>query len=119
MADNNDETILTRAKEIQRERGGSLTDAMIRAEEELAPKATVPAEFTVTIPVKPRVARWIVEEFAPTRTHTTEERLAAYLEVCLNRARITAMRFAEEAPEIQEGGAVTLRREQFQKAVKE
>ena len=114
MTDNADEKILARAQEIKVERNISLTDAMIRAEEELAPKPTVPADFTVTIPVKPRVARWIVEEFAPTKTHTTEERLAAYLGIILNRARVTAMRFAEDAPDIQEGGAVTLRREQFQ-----
>lgn len=115
MPDNADEKILARAQEIKAERGISLTDAMIRAEDELAPKPTVPADFTVTIPVKPRVARWIVEEFEPTKTHTTEERLAAYLATVLSRARVTAMRFAEEAPEIGEGGAVTLRREQFQK----
>lgn len=117
MTENTDEKILARAQEIKAERNISLTDAMIRAEpafQALAPKPTVPADFTVTIPVKPRVARWIVEEFAPTKTHTTEERLAAYLGIILNRARVTAMRFAEDAPDIQEGGAVTLRREQFQ-----
>ena len=114
MTDNTDEKILVRAQEIKAERGISLTDAMIRAEDELAPKPSVPSDFTVTIPVKPRVARWIVEEFAPTKTHTTEERLAAYLTIILSRSRVTAMRFAEDAPEIGEGGAVTLRREQFQ-----
>lgn len=114
MTDNTDEKILARAHEIKAERGVSLTDAMIRAEEELAPKPTVPASFTVTIPVKPRVARWIVEEFEPTKTHTTEARLAAYLAIILNRARVTAMRFAEEAPDIGKGGAVVMRRSQFQ-----
>lgn len=114
MPDTQDEKILARAQEIKAELGCSLTDAMIRAEEELAPRPTVPEGFTITIPVKPRVARWIVTEFAPTKTHTTEERLAAFLAIVLNRSRVTAMRYAEEAPDIQEGGAVTLRRAQFQ-----
>lgn len=116
MSGNNDEQILARAKEIQAERGGGLMDAMLIAEAELMPKATVPEAFTVTIPVKPRIARWILEEFTPLPTHTTEERLGAYLATHLSRARVSAMRFAEEAPEIGEGKAVTLRREQFQKA---
>lgn len=120
MTDATDDKILARAQEIKASRGISLTDAMIRAEEELAPKPTVPADFTVTIPVKPRVARWILAEFTPTKTHTTEQRLAAYLATVLGRSRITAMRYAEEPAEIGEGGAVTLRREKFQqKAPKE
>ncbi len=108
-----DEEILGRARAIQEATGKSLTDAMIMAEEELTPKAEVPSEFTVTIPVKPRVARWIVEEFAPTATHTTEERIAAYLITVLNRARMTSIRMAEEAPDIGEGEAVTMRRADF------
>ena len=115
MADNKDEKILVRAQEIKKERGISLTDAMLSAEAELAPKPSYPADFTVTIPIRPRVSRWIVDTFIASDTHTTEERLAAYLAICLNRARVSAMRFAEEAPDIGEGGAVTLRREQFQK----
>ena len=114
MSDAQDEKILARAQEIKAERAISLTEAMILAEEELAPRPTVPSSFTITISVKPRVARWIVEEFASTKTHTTEERLAAFLSIVLNRSRVTALRFAEEGPEIQEGGAVTLRRAQFQ-----
>lgn len=114
MTDTNDEKVLARAQEIKAQRGISLADAMIWASEELAPRPSVPAEFTVTIPVKPRVARWIMSEFERTKTHTTEERLAAYLGIILNRARVTAMRFAEEAPDIQEGGAVTMPRAKFQ-----
>lgn len=115
MAENQDEKILSRAHEIKSERGGSLTDAMILAEQELAPKPSIPEEFTVTIPVKPRVARWIVSEFSATATHSTEQRLAAYLTTVLSRARITAMRFSEDAPDIPKdaGRAVTLRRDQF------
>ena len=114
MTANADEKILARAREIAAELKISLTDAMIRAEDELAPKPTVPADFTVTIPVKARVARWILEEFAPTKTHTAEERLAAYLATALSRARVTAMRFSEEVPEIGKGGAVCITRRQFQ-----
>lgn len=109
-----DELILEKARKIQKKKGVSLTDAMIMAEDELMPKAEVPGEFTVTIPVKARVARWVLDEFKPTKTHTTEERLAAYLVVVLNRARMTSIRLSEEAPDIGEGGAVTMRRDQFQ-----
>lgn len=119
MTENTDEKILARAQEIRAERGGSLTDAMIRAEAELQPEASVPGEFTVTIPVKPRVARWILSEFAPVGGYSVEERLAAYLVTVLNRARISALRTAEEAPEITEGRAVTLRRTDFQRKVPE
>ncbi len=119
MSENQDEKILDLAKNIQAERGGSLTDAMIMAEDQLSPRGEVPESFTVTIPVKARVASWILREFQPTKTHTTEERLAAYLQVVLNRARITAIRYAEEPPEIGEGSAVSMRREQFQKKAPE
>jgi len=115
VTENNDEKILARAQEIKAERGLSLTDAMLSAEDELAPAPVVPASFTVTIPVKSRVARWIMQEFTPTKTHTTEARLAAYLQIVLNRSRVAALRAAEEGPDIGEGGAVTLRREQFQR----
>ena len=115
MTENQDEKILARAQEIKAERGISLTDAMISAEFELAPKPEIPASFTVTIPLKPRIASWILREFVPTKTHTTEDRLAAYLAIVLSRARVTATRHAEEGQDIQEGSAVTLRREQFQR----
>lgn len=120
MTETPDEKLLEMAREIQKERGVSLTDAMIRAEEKLTPKEPMQTSFTVTIDVKPRIARWLVEEFRPTKDHTTEERLAAYLSIVLSRARVSAIRYAEEAPDIGEGGAVTMRREQFQqKAPKE
>ena len=119
MPENVDEKILVRAREIAAERQIGLTDAMIAAEIELAPKPTVPESFTVVIPVKPRVAQWILNTFRPTATHTTEERMAAYLVMVLNTARVSSRRYAEEAPEIGENGAVTMTRAQFQdKALK-
>lgn len=115
-----DDEIVARAHEIKAEQGCTLVDAMILAEEELTPKAAVPSEFTVTIEVKPRVAKWIASEFAPRDGFSTEDRLAAFLAVVLNRSRVTAMREAKDAPEIQEGRAVTMSRRQFQqKAPKE
>lgn len=113
MTENTDEKILEKAKEIQAESGGSLMDAMLKAEAQLAPKPTVPTEFTVTIPVKPRVARWLIEEFSPTAEFSTEDRLAAYLATVLNRSRIQAMRAGQDAPDIQKGQAVTMTRDQF------
>lgn len=114
MTDDKGEIILARAREIQEERGLSLVDAMLKAEAELEPRPEIQTEFTVTFKVKPRVGRWIVSEFAATGTHKMEERLAAYLETVMSRARVLAMRFGEEAPDIVEGRAVTMRRAQFQ-----
>lgn len=110
----NEDQILDRAREIQTEQGVSLVDAMILAEQELAPAASVPDSFTVTIPVKARVAKWIMREFVARDGFTVEDRLSAYLAVVLNRSRVTAMREAQEAPEIGEGQAVTMTRRQFQ-----
>lgn len=106
--------IIMKAREIQAEQGVSLVDAMILAEQELAPEASVPESFTVTIPVKARVAKWVMREFVARDGFSVEDRLAAYLAVVLNRSRVTAMREAQEAPEIGEGQAVTMTRRQFQ-----
>ncbi len=113
MTDTTDDQILELAQEIKSKEGGSLTDAMLKAEERLAPKPSIPEDFTVTIPVKPRVARWIVEEFGGHAHHSLETRLGAYLTTVLNRARIDTIRIAEEAPDIQEGQAVTMTRAKF------
>lgn len=120
MPEPTDDQILERAKAIQSERGGSLTDAMISAEEQLRPKPKLPEAFTVTIPVKARVARWVMAEFEPVGDFSTEDRLGAWLAGELGRARIRAMRAAEDAPDIGQGGAVTMTRHKFQeKAAKE
>jgi hypothetical protein len=119
MTENNEEKhitdteILARAQEIQADRGGSLVDAMIEAESELtAPKSEeLPRSFTVTLHVKPRVARWIVQLFGGHSTFSIEDRLGAYLVTVLNRTRVQAMRQNEPPAEVRKGGAVTLRRE--------
>lgn len=108
-----DDEILERAREIASETGVSLTDAMIRAEAELAPKPEIQKEFTVTLDLKPRVARWVLTEFQAYGGHSVEDRLAAYLVTVLNRARTTSMRAAEDAPEVGRGGAVTVPRHKF------
>lgn len=108
-----DDIILTRAQAIKAERGLSLTDAMIAAEDELRPAPVIPESFTVTIPVKARVARWIAEEFGGHPSFSVEERLGAYLTTVLSRSRVSAMRYAEDGADVQEGKAVTLTRAQF------
>jgi hypothetical protein len=108
------------AQKIKADRGVSLTDAMIEAENALKPAPIIPESFTVTIPVKARVARWINLEFGGHPEFSIEDRLGAYLSGVLGRSRIAAMRFAEEGEDITEGKAVTLRRDQFaRKAPKE
>lgn len=117
MTDITDEQILERAMAIKSERGISLTDAMIAAEDELTPEAAIPKDFTVTVPVKARVAKWILDEFGDHPTYSVEERLAAYLTTVLSRSRVMAMRYAEEGEDVTEGKAVTLRRDQFARKV--
>lgn len=117
MTENKDDAILERAQEIKAERSVSLTDAMLMAEAEMTPKPEIQAEFEVSIKVKPRVARWIAKEFGGHPELSVEERMAAYFEVVLNRARMTAIRAGEEAPEVTDGGAVTVRRSQFKEPV--
>jgi hypothetical protein len=117
VTDITDEQILERAHAIKSERGISLTDAMIAAEDELTPEAAIPTAFTVTIPVKARVAKWIGDEFGGHASFTIEERLGAYLTTVLSRSRVTALRYAEEGEDVTEGKAVTLRRDQFARKV--
>ena len=115
IGEDRDAQILARAQEIRAQRGLSLVEAMILAEEELIAALKgddLPASFTITLQVKPRVARWILATFGGHAKYTVEERLAAYLVTVMNRSRITAIRRSEPAPEIPKGGeAVTLRRE--------
>ena len=111
-----DAAMLSRARQIVQDRGVSLIEAMIEAEGEMQPKqSALPASFVVEIPVKPRVAQWVLAEFQPTATHTTEERLAAYLATVLGRVRVHARRQSEAAPEIERGAAVTMTRENFKR----
>lgn len=110
------EKLLERAQEIVAEKGGSLTDAMILAENELTPKDDLPTEITVTIPIKPRVAKWISAEFAATDDHTTEERLGAYLATILPRSMVMARAYSKDTPKIGNNGARTVRRSDFKEA---
>ena len=113
-----DEEILELAQTIKAEREGlSLTDAMLIAEDELQPVAEIPADFTVTIPVKKRVAGWILREFGGHPQLSVEERLGAYLATVLSRSRVQAIRASEDGQDVTEGKAVTLTRSQFQRKV--
>jgi len=120
VTDNADEKILSRAREIQEKHGGSLTDAMVRAEDELRPRPEIQTEFDIHLTVKPRVGAWIAKTFPPAGPHSTEDRLAAFLSMILSREKVRAIRNADEAPEIGAGGAVSMTRQQFiEKAPKE
>lgn len=115
-----DDIILALAVKIRDESGGtvSLVDAMIQAEEELfAPKAeSWPTSFTLTMHVKPRVSRWIVQTFGGHASLSIEERLAAYLVQIIGRTAVRVRRESEPPPELDRGtGAVTMRREHMQK----
>lgn len=108
-----DEKIMELAQIIKDRDGVGLVDAMIAAEAQLRPKEELQDTFEVTLKLKPRVARWVLSVFTPTSDYTREQRMAAYLEGHLNRARATAIRAAEEAPDIVKGEAVTMTRDKF------
>ena len=117
MPDNNDEKTLKRAREIAKKSGAKLVDAMLEAEAELTKPADIPSSFTVSIKVKPRVARWILIQFHANEHHTLEERLGAYLNTVLARRRVSAMRDLRDDPQLTDGRAVTLSRAAFSKQV--
>lgn len=117
-AEDRDARILARAREIQAESEVSLVDAMIEAEAELfAPKAPeLPKSFLVEIPVKPRVARWILATFGGHPEFTVEHRLGAFISQYLGRVAVRVRRESEPPPELEKGsGGVTMRREHMQK----
>ena len=103
-----DAAILKKANEIVEKGGGSLIDAMIQAEHQLTPKPDLQTEFTVSFTVKPRIARWILEEFVATDEYTTEERVGAYLAGVMARARTEAIRNGRAALTISTDGATTV-----------
>jgi len=107
-----DAQILELAQEIVIDEGLSLVDAMIMAEEKLMPrhKDAPPEGFAVYVKVKPRVARWIVQEFGGHAELSIEDRLGAYLATVLNRMRIKAIRLGEASPSVGNDGAVSVRR---------
>lgn len=101
--------IAKRAMEIASAEGVPFADAALRAEAELAdPEPDLPCDFTVTFTVKPRVAQWIRETFVATRDASTEQRIAAWLQVVISRARVEAMTMGREYPDIQKGEAVSI-----------
>lgn len=113
----NDDALLIRAREIQAEQGGSLVDAMIAAEDETRPEAAeLPSSFTVTIKVKPRLARWIIATFRETAEHTPEERLGAYLATVLMQDRVRSRRMSED---LDIGSEVALSRDNFNRKAPE
>ncbi len=95
--------------EIASAEGVPFADAALRAEGELSDlKPDLPCDFTVTFTVKPRVAAWIRETFVATRDASTEQRIAAWLQVVISRARVEAMTMGREYPDIQKGEAVSI-----------
>jgi len=119
MSDNKDEILLARAREIVADRGGSLTEAMLAAEAELAPKSELPTSFTVMIQVKPRVAKWVIEEFGGHPSLTIEERLGAFLEIELAHTRGRVIKVRREQAQITKGGgAVTVTRDKIEEAMR-
>jgi hypothetical protein len=116
MPEITEEQLLARAKEIQAGSGKSIVDAMIQAENELGGDDDLPLTYTIELEVKPIVSKWILSTFGGSKKWPLEVRLAAYLSKHLGRARVMHKRDSEEPAEITDGGAVSVRRDQFEKA---
>jgi hypothetical protein len=114
---NDDDRLLNLARDLVKERGIGLMEAMEIAEERLQPKPTFQTEYTITLKLKPRIARWVEEVFGGHDTYTIEERMAAFLAPYLAQARIGLIRDeAEKGRKIVEGEAVTVRRHRLEDA---
>jgi len=114
----NDEKLLVEARKIQKKEGVSLTDAMVAAEARHAPKSRpYPEHYTVTIPVKQPVSRWIQGVFKSNNAANLEDRLGAYLGQHLARAMVKYRNDAADVPPITDGGAVTVRADQLKEAI--
>jgi hypothetical protein len=109
-----DEAILERAQEIKKEKGIPLTEAIdIAATEAYRAASAIDTEFTITLNLKPRVAKFFREEFAGHPELTVEERMAVYIETILNRMRGQALARARKDPEIEQGKAHAVSRSSF------
>ena len=113
----NSEELFERAREIMAERGCSLAEAAAIAESDGTADTTYPSEVTVTLTLKPKVARWVVQTFTATRQHSMEDRLAAFIVSQLNRARIRAIRDGEGPASVRKGKAVTVRAHDLGRAI--
>lgn len=111
-----DDQILELAQEIRATHGGTLTDAMIQAEHQLTKskiKDGIDCEFTMTVTVKPKVAKFFREQFPPTARHTTEERIAIWLAQYMNMKRGRVLSATREPGKVGEGEATTVRHSEF------
>jgi hypothetical protein len=108
-----EDQVLDMARKIVTERGVSLSEAVAIAEASLAPDTAFPDRFTVTIPVRAKVARWVAAEFSGHPTLSVEDRLGEYLSIHLARARIIALRAGEAPAEVGMGRAVSVPRDKF------
>lgn len=112
-----DDKVLERAKEIQEKQPGmTLTAAMMKAEEELAPAPEIQTKFTFEVTLQPRVAKWLVDAFPANDHYTVEERVSAWIAGALARLRVDHKDTA--AGEIPDGsGAKTMRGDKYGEAL--
>lgn len=109
-----DDEILALAQSIKAEKGLPLAEAMDEAIRRLTRRGDdIDCTFTLTVQLKPRVARFYRKEFAGHPTLSVEERLSKFVEMKLNEIRGQALARSRADPDIQEGQANTLRRSAF------
>lgn len=113
MSDQQDKMIAA-ARKMATEKGIPLSEAMETVEARLIPRAG-PTEFAVTIRLKPRVARWVSDNFGGHPKFTVEERLGAWLVTLINQQRAghIASGRAADPQAVGSGSAVTVHRSQF------
>ena len=111
--------IVERARALQAERGGSLSAALAVIEEEAATAVPedLPEELRIVLRPKRRVMAWLVREFGGHPSLSIEERLGAYVERELGRAKAAASAASRAAMQVREGEAVTVTRDQLARQV--
>jgi len=93
--------------------GMMLSDAMAEAESQLMPAPELQSEFTLQIAVKPRVARFIADVFGGHAKYSVEHRLNAWAQMIINNQLQIEKASARPVPDIVEGRAVTMTRDQY------
>lgn len=118
MSEITEDMIIEKAREIQKEAGLSLVDAMVEAEARLQPKPELQTEFSVTINVKPREGKWLVDMFAGHPSLSIEERMGVWLAGEISRARGRVIKEQRAQAAIAKGGAVTVTRDKIEEAMR-
>lgn len=109
MASQEDNDLMKRAHELSERRNISVSRAVAMLEERAA-KGSEGGSYSISLQLKPRVARWVDETFGGHPNFTTEERLGAWLAqiITRERANFRASQRDSKKADVTKGAAVTI-----------